>query len=166
MDFVGLAERDYDQSYRFFSKDGEQSSLIYGFDPRRLTPDIHFEKGLICIDCHTSKDIMGDGKIYAHSMEQVAIRCQDCHGTPQNKPRTKPWLFTAKPSQDRKAKAVQKEIVLDSKGNPMLQVKKEGQGFFLVSKSDQVKHKIPLISDGTGRLIPPHPRAYPRHGMP
>jgi hypothetical protein len=125
MDFVGLAERDYDQSYRFFSKDGEQSSLIYGFDPRRLTPDIHFEKGLICIDCHTSKDIMGDGKIYAHSMEQVAIRCQDCHGTPQREPRTKILLLSAKGSLNGKIKTVRQEIVLDSKGNPLLHVKKE-----------------------------------------
>ena len=33
-----------------------------------------------CIDCHTSREVMGDG--YAHvSMDgQLEIRCEDCHG--------------------------------------------------------------------------------------
>ena len=166
MDFVGLAERDYDQSYRFFSKDGEQASLIYGFDPRRMTPDIHFEKGLGCLDCHASGDVMGDGKVYAHSMEQVAIRCQDCHGTPQHEPRTKILPLSAKGSLNGKSKIVRQEIVLDSKGNPLLHIKKEANGLFLYSKSNNSKHRVPLISAGPMALshrIPGHIRGMECH---
>ncbi len=43
--------------------------------------DLHFEKGMDCIDCHTSNDIMGDGNIYSKQHEAVEIRCQTCHGT-------------------------------------------------------------------------------------
>jgi hypothetical protein len=45
------------------------------------TQDVHFEKGMDCIDCHTSNDIMGDGNIYSKQHEAVEIRCQTCHGT-------------------------------------------------------------------------------------
>ncbi len=41
--------------------------------------DIHHEKGLVCIDCHTSTETMGDGKAYNHQEEQVEISCIDCH---------------------------------------------------------------------------------------
>lgn len=43
------------------------------------TPDIHFEKGLKCIDCHTATGLMGDGKRYKKKGEQVDITCTDCH---------------------------------------------------------------------------------------
>lgn len=44
-----------------------------------LPPDIHFAKGMTCIDCHTRNEIMGDGKRYAHFEEQLEIHCQTCH---------------------------------------------------------------------------------------
>lgn len=43
--------------------------------------DIHFEKGMHCIDCHTKQDMHGDGNIYAQMTDQIEIRCIDCHGT-------------------------------------------------------------------------------------
>ncbi len=43
--------------------------------------DIHFEKGLHCIDCHTKQDVHGDGNIYAQMRDYIEIRCIDCHGT-------------------------------------------------------------------------------------
>ncbi|MGE5430270.1 MAG: DUF4405 domain-containing protein [Syntrophomonadaceae bacterium] len=49
-----------------------------------ITPDIHFEKGMLCIDCHTSAEVMGDGKVYPHKEDQVKISCTDCHRTSFN----------------------------------------------------------------------------------
>ena len=43
--------------------------------------DIHYEKGMECIDCHTQFDTMGDGNLYSKKHEQAEVRCQDCHGT-------------------------------------------------------------------------------------
>jgi hypothetical protein len=43
--------------------------------------DIHFEKGLDCIDCHTEQDVHGDGNLYAQMTDAIEIRCEDCHGS-------------------------------------------------------------------------------------
>lgn len=44
-----------------------------------LADDVHHEKGMECIDCHTRNEIMGDGTSYAHYEEQLEISCQVCH---------------------------------------------------------------------------------------
>ena len=46
-----------------------------------LEDDIHHRKGMVCIDCHTREEIMGDGKNYAHYEEQLEITCTTCHST-------------------------------------------------------------------------------------
>ncbi len=43
--------------------------------------DIHAKAGLTCIDCHTERELMGDGKSHRHAHEAVDIRCSDCHPT-------------------------------------------------------------------------------------
>ncbi len=50
-----------------------------------VEPDIHYRKGLACIDCHTSYELMGDGQSYEHKEQQLQINCVDCHffGTPK-----------------------------------------------------------------------------------
>ncbi len=53
---------------------------------QRLLPDIHFEKGLTCIDCHTFRGTMGDGMLHYHMEEQIDISCQDCHGSGEKPP--------------------------------------------------------------------------------
>jgi len=44
-----------------------------------LPPDIHYSKGLACIDCHTRNEIMGDGSRHAHFEEQLEVACTSCH---------------------------------------------------------------------------------------
>lgn len=41
--------------------------------------DVHHQRGLECIDCHNSYEVMGDGKVYAHQEQQSKIKCEDCH---------------------------------------------------------------------------------------
>ena len=45
-----------------------------------IAPDVHFAAGMDCIDCHTSRDIMGDGYAYENMYYQTEISCEDCHG--------------------------------------------------------------------------------------
>jgi len=52
-----------------------------------IAPDIHFEKGMDCIDCHTSRDVMGDGYAYGNLYRQVETSCEDCHGSGDAFPR-------------------------------------------------------------------------------
>lgn len=44
-----------------------------------IEDDIHHRKGMSCIDCHHSHELMGDGSLYAHQEEQTTVRCEDCH---------------------------------------------------------------------------------------
>ncbi len=46
-------------------------------------PDVHFAKGLKCMDCHTSREIHGDGKEYNTYLQPgfFDANCKKCHGT-------------------------------------------------------------------------------------
>ncbi len=44
-----------------------------------IAEDIHHQKKMACIDCHTRNEIMGDGTSYAHYEEQLEISCEMCH---------------------------------------------------------------------------------------
>ena len=46
-----------------------------------MADDIHHNKGMQCIDCHTRNEIMGDGNSYAHYEDQLEISCTVCHST-------------------------------------------------------------------------------------
>jgi hypothetical protein len=47
----------------------------------KQTADIHFEKGMECIDCHVAAEVMSDGAAHAHESEAVQISCVDCHAS-------------------------------------------------------------------------------------
>ena len=51
-----------------------------------IAPDVHFAAGMECIDCHTSREIMGDGYAHASMADQLEIRCEDCHGDATRRP--------------------------------------------------------------------------------
>ncbi len=51
-----------------------------------ILPDIHYEKGMTCIDCHPAEDVMGDGRKHAHLEDQAHIRCTTCHQAKLAKP--------------------------------------------------------------------------------
>jgi len=44
------------------------------------TPDVHYQKGMMCVDCHKKLEMHGDGKMYK-SKQEVKDRpqCQSCH---------------------------------------------------------------------------------------
>ena len=44
--------------------------------------DIHYEKGLICTDCHTAEEMHGSGEEAASQLEAVTTSCEDCHNSP------------------------------------------------------------------------------------
>lgn len=79
-DYEGLFEHDYSSTYRSPNKDDKPVTMIYGIEHHCLAKDIHSEKGLWCIDCHTKQDVMGDGRLYSFEMEVPKRTCSDCHG--------------------------------------------------------------------------------------
>ncbi len=50
-----------------------------GFD--ETPPDVHFEAGMGCVDCHGAAEVHGSGHIGAdRTCETGVTRCEDCHG--------------------------------------------------------------------------------------
>ena len=43
-------------------------------------PDVHAKAGMTCIDCHTERELMGDGTPHRHAHEGLEVGCVDCHG--------------------------------------------------------------------------------------
>jgi hypothetical protein len=56
----------------------------------RVMPDIHQQRGLDCIDCHTATEVMGDGVAHTYKRDQLRITCEDCHARPGDRPVTLP----------------------------------------------------------------------------
>ncbi len=44
-------------------------------------PDVHFRKGMKCMDCHSVREVHGDGNVYKTYMEPgfFDTRCESCH---------------------------------------------------------------------------------------
>ncbi|WP_445475532.1 cytochrome c3 family protein [Methanococcoides methylutens] len=65
----------------------KQTSYFQGELPahKGIAPnaDVHYEKGLDCIDCHTAEEVHGDGVAYGSQMEAVKTTCADCHTDPE-----------------------------------------------------------------------------------
>jgi hypothetical protein len=57
-----------------------------------IAPDVHFAAGMECIDCHTSREVMGEGYAAPGMHGQLEIGCEDCHGDVARPPRfTTTW---------------------------------------------------------------------------
>nr|HEX4318953.1 hypothetical protein [Kofleriaceae bacterium] len=64
------------------SIDGRQVRYVYGGrNGSTHQMDVHFEKGMHCIDCHFLQDVHGDGHIYSTNWDHIEIECEDCHGS-------------------------------------------------------------------------------------
>ena len=73
----------------FNGRNHRQYILFEGYDGDTLDdtpPDIHYEAGMGCIDCHGSFDLHGGdvenphGRISSRMEQAVAISCESCHG--------------------------------------------------------------------------------------
>lgn len=45
----------------------------------RATPDVHARAAMTCVDCHTERDLMGDGREHGFASESVGVTCDTCH---------------------------------------------------------------------------------------
>jgi Ca2+-binding EF-hand superfamily protein len=99
---------------------GKLSNGTFYIQDRDLTPpDVHHQRGMHCIDCHTQNDVMGDGNLWPQMDHAVEIECQSCHGTPEKV-----------------------SDLMTSKGRRVANLQREGEEFTLVSKVDGKKHRV------------------------
>jgi LVIVD repeat len=95
---------------------------FYIRDDHLTPPDVHHAKGMHCIDCHTVKDVMGDGNIYPQMDFAVEIECTSCHGT-----------------YDRVTD------LTTSKGRRVSNLRRDGKTYYLISKVTGKKHKVKQV---------------------
>ena len=69
-DYHGRSEHDYHWEYRTPYAPTGYTTRPYGVEYRDLVPDIHQQRGLVCIDCHQDS---------GHNATSP-VRCRDCHG--------------------------------------------------------------------------------------
>ena len=82
--FQGLMESAYASP---FAEDGGDPPALHTKHYMAMEEDVHYQRGMLCQDCHTSIDLHGDGFLAGTNLAQVEIECADCHGTP----RAFPW---------------------------------------------------------------------------
>ena len=108
--------------------------------------DVHHQAGMLCVDCHGSKDVMGDGHTYKHESEAVKIQCSDCHTTNGYKT----VGFTHLDAIDVKDYSLQKYthkttqfIVTDKDSIPLTNTYFDEEGeAFIISKINQTMHPL------------------------
>ncbi len=112
----------------------------------KTTADVHHQAGMLCIDCHSSQEIMGDGKVYKHEAEAVKIQCADCHKT-QNTSKAKNTpldYITVKDYALRGYKhSTESFIVTHNSSFPLVNTYRDEKGqSVLVSKISKKEHSI------------------------
>lgn len=81
--YQGLMETAYQGTFDY---DGNGQPKLHTKRYLHLTEDIHYAKGMLCQDCHTSNDLHGDGFMTGANLGAVEVECQDCHGTTKKYP--------------------------------------------------------------------------------
>ncbi len=76
--YQGLMETEYDAT---FDEEGNGEPRLHTKRYMHMQEDVHYQKGMLCQDCHTSNDMHGDGFLSGANLGAVEIECQDCHGT-------------------------------------------------------------------------------------
>lgn len=113
---------------------------------KNLEEDVHHTKGLLCIDCHSSHEVMGNGKLYAHEENAVAVQCSDCHF--KEKPNTIPYDSLDNESLlvflHRNYSHSDKEIIIAKKdGHPLVNTYVDSVGnAYLIGKNDGKLHPL------------------------
>ncbi len=108
--------------------------------------DVHHTKGMLCIDCHSSHEVMGNGKTYTHEEQVVTLQCSDCHY--KEKPNTINYN-----ELDKESLLVFMHRQYTHKDTPILIVNKDkhplvntyldtDNKLYLIGKKDGIKHEI------------------------
>ncbi len=108
--------------------------------------DVHHSKGLLCIDCHSSHEVMGDGLDYTHEEDAVKLACADCHY--KDRPKTIPYedldAESALVFMHRGYDHYERPMLASSEdGHPLVNTYVDEHGeLILIGKKDGKKHKV------------------------
>ncbi len=100
------------------------NGVYYIDDPGATPPDVHHQRGMHCVDCHTRNDTMGDGFLYKRMEDVVEIGCESCHGN---------WTEYA--------------TLLTRKGSKLPQLERQGDNVWLTSRVTGKAHRVKQARD-------------------
>ncbi len=141
--YQGLMETEYQST---FDDEGNGQPKLHTKRYLHMQEDIHYQKGMLCQDCHTSNDLHGDGFISGTNLAAVEVECQDCHGTTKKYPWELPIGYSdefSTKAQTGKARGVTQDLasylnqgyvpkekhdgyILTARGNPLPKAVKKG----------------------------------------
>jgi len=134
-----------------------------GRNVTHIVEDVHFSKGMDCIDCHTSRDVMGDGYAYDNMYLQTEIRCENCHGSGVHRPafqeitrendaavrESKSYALKMRPGM---------KMVTTGRGRKYANVFYESGGVYVLGKRSGKLYKSPVITGTPEHTIVGHER--------
>ena len=123
-----------------------------------IPPDVHFRAGMVCIDCHTGAEVMGDGIAHESLKGQLEITCNDCHVPVFRREPTAPEDAARLARCNGLVPEVTPEAVARArKGSPLYTLRPSpGQGGTVLHRK----------LDGKALFIAPSPRPAAHHSMP
>lgn len=128
-----------------------------------ITPDVHFAAGMECIDCHTSRDVMGDGYAYQNMYLQTEIACEDCHGGIKQAPQYRK-ITRENDEALRESKNYQRpltsgmKMIQTSKGRSYSNVFYQDNKVWVVGKKSGKLHESKVITGTPAHNIVGHER--------
>lgn len=128
-----------------------------------IAPDVHAAAGMECIDCHTSRDVMGDGYRYGTMYQQTEVACEDCHGSAGDVPRyreiTRENDEVLRESRSYKRPALSgMRMIQTSKGRSYSNVFFENGAVWLQGKRSGRLHRSKVITGTPEHTIAGHGR--------
>ncbi len=158
--YEGLMETSYNPTY---DEEGNPQPKLHTKHYIHLKEDIHRKKGMLCQDCHTTRDLHGDGFLSGATLAPVEIECQDCHGTTKRYPWELPLgysdEFSKKPASGaprgvsqtipeylKKGTTYPKRdgYLITARGNPYKNVVRNGNDVIVHLASGKDLHLTPL----------------------
>jgi len=150
------------ESQKDDNKSAEEEELSLFTGKGNVQVDVHTARGLDCIDCHTQRDIMGDGNLYSKQHQAVEIRCETCHGDDS----TYPMISKVTEPNDRvirlskhykdKPNSVGDWMAVSERKQRMTNVKVQNGKMVTIGKQSGRVYNIPLLRDKQIHFIPQH----------
>ena len=150
------------ESQKEDNKSAEEEELSLFTGKGNVQIDVHTARGLDCIDCHTQRDIMGDGNLYSKQHQAVEIRCETCHGNDS----TYPMISKVTELDDAvirlskhykgKPNSVGDWMAVSKRKKRMTNVKVQNGKMVTIGKRSGRVYNIPLLRNKQLHFIPQH----------
>jgi hypothetical protein len=125
----------------------------------RTTGDAHVEAGMTCVDCHTSWEVMGDGRAVRHREDQQQVTCEDCHAS-RGMARA-----VASEALDAETRRLATRAAAVSPGDLFVAYGSQGRAFPHVRLATDGQVLLRGKADGRTRVAPPPGGACARDGL-